>query len=68
MIRSRLNAHSIDMHHEALTACDWAQLAACASDRADLARKSGDSDLAVREEETENSHYYDRYLLWPLSY
>ena len=46
--------------------CDWANLAQCAEDRADLAQAAGNHGLAEREGATAVSHYHDRYLLWPL--
>ena len=66
MIRSRLNADSIDMHNESLCGYDWAMLANCASRRADLAAMAGDTARAAREAATAVSHYDSRYLLWPL--
>jgi hypothetical protein len=66
MTRSRLNADSCDMHHHSLMGCDWANLAQCASDRADLAQADGHYELANRETATADSHYYSRYIRWPL--
>ena len=66
MLLSRIPASSIDMHDEALTGCDWANLAKCANHRASLAGIVGDEARAAREAATAVSHYHSRYLLWPL--
>jgi hypothetical protein len=66
MFLSHIPASSIDMHDEAPTGCDWANLAKCASHRSALAGIVGDEARSAREAATAVSHYHNRYLLWPL--
>jgi hypothetical protein len=66
MLLSRIPPDSIDMHDQAPTGCDWANLAKCASLRASLAGIVGHEARASREYATAVSHYQSRYLLWPL--